>query len=249
MGAARPRAPHCRADHGGSAARVSRLGRTRIAGGGLSAFCFTFLGPARGRARAGRSARPRAELGRARRTTGARRGADMGFAGASLTPRRRPRAKLGRAFRSARADARPGARAVRARGLGSASGAGALVEPTGRGSFRARHPVGALVEPARRAGLGPGPGAGPCRSGPGSRQRRLGRTRRLGSPGRPRAAAHRGAVVGRPREPARARAGSVGASRVGLGRASGHPVVGHSEDRRARRATRAVMGTSGGARA
>jgi hypothetical protein len=256
VGAARARAPHCRADHGGPAACVLGLGRSRIAGRGFSAIGFavrlTFLGRARACARTGRTARPRPELGRARRTTGARRGADMGIAGAGLARRRSRAARftwLGRAVRSAGADAWPGARAVRGTWLGTAAGAGPVVEPTGRGSCRARRAVCAFVEPARRARVGPCRGAGPGCTRPGSRKRRLGRTRGLGSPGRAGAAAHRGAVVGRAREPARARTGSGGPSWVGLGRATRHPVMGHSQDRRARRPARSIVGTSGGTRA
>ena len=204
----------------------------------------------------GRAARLRAasasglaDLGCAAAGATCRRGPDMGLADAGATARLGPCAFVGRTGRAA-ARVAPGRRAGTV--MGSPPGSSPILgRAAGWGSRRTSRPFGAVVESARRAGLGRLPGGstsgpvsgGGCTCAVGQRLgcARLGRV--LGR------AAGGGSGPSSDCRPVLGAAGKrVGGGRSVLGRAFGRAGVGTPADRRARGTSRSVMGSTPGVR-
>jgi len=195
------------------------------------------------------SARGLADLGCAAAGATCRRGPDMGLADAGATARLGPCAFVGRTGRAA-ARVAPGRRAGTV--MGSPPGSSPILgRAAGWGSRRTSRPFGAVVESARRAGLGRLPGGstsgpvsgGGCTCAVGQRLgcARLGRV--LGR------AAGGGSGPSSDCRPVLGAAGKrVGGGRSVLGRAFGRAGVGTPADRRARGTSRSVMGSTPGVR-
>lgn len=204
MGAADAGAPGCGAHDchpaecrmGGASSGQARGGRLGIAGlaRGRLSFGRGLSGLGRTSARGTCST---ADLGRAAPAAASRGGPDLGLTSACLSARVRAGAFVGRAAcTAARVTTSRGARSI----MGSSFGSSAILGGAARtGSGGSSGPVGSVVEPARRSGLGRtrasrGGGAGPC-------GRRVGRGTRgpvLGGAARSRAssAAHRRTILG-----------------------------------------------------